>query len=155
VTGTVRDAPVVLFRHRTKFYEGYSREWFIAGVTAPAGIADRCSVEFLKGTASTASMHLKAPSLKELDAGHFNVVVRAPDETSAGRMMDDSVLKQLGDLARELPFRPEVQIRADRVAVYLADRNATPESAETLLMLLDFSIKVATISRSAWNEEAA
>ena len=73
-------------------------------------------------------------------------MVRAPDQASAGRMLDDDVLTSLANLADELPFVPEIQIRANRVAAYLGERNATVETAKDLQALLDLATAVAGVS---------
>jgi len=146
VSGVLGGMPVVLFRHTTRYYEGYSREWFVVGVSAGTSIAERCSVQFFKSRVATDSMYLKDPVVKEKKAGPFHLLVRAPGQASAGKMLDDDVLLRLSSLAGDLPFVPEIQVRANRVAVYLAERNATVESARDLQKLLDFSIVVAAAS---------
>ena len=73
-------------------------------------------------------------------------MVRAPDQASAGKMLDDDVLTSLANLADELPFVPEIQIRANRVAAYLGERNATVETAKDLQALLDLATAVAGVS---------
>ena len=83
--------------------------------------------------------------MKEQQARAFKVVVRAASSPCAGKMVDDDVLRRLGGLAAELPFRPEIQVRENRLATYLADRNATVDDVETLQSLLDFARSVATV----------
>jgi hypothetical protein len=146
VRGTLRGLAVVLFRHRTRFYEGYSREWWVAGVQADRDLAERCSVQLLEGSAAVDSIYLRDSVVKQKETGSFRVVVRAPSESAAGRMADDDVLQRLSRLARSLPFRAEIQIRGSRVAAYLADRNATIEGVEDLRKLLDFSFSVASMA---------
>lgn len=52
--------------------------------------------------------------------GPFNLVVRAVDPSYGGKIVNAVVLKQLYDLARNLSFRPEIQVRGKRIVAYPA-----------------------------------
>ena len=144
VSGVVSGMSVVLFRHATRFYEGYSREWLVAGVSADASIAERCSLQFFESAVTTDSLYLHDPIAKQGRHGRFHLLVRAPTRASAGRTLDDDVLSRLSDSAGDLPFAPEMQIRANRVAVYPAERNTAIENAQDLQRLLDLATLAAT-----------
>jgi hypothetical protein len=143
VYGIMHGSEAILFRHSTRFSEGWAREWFIAGVTSAENLAQRCAVQFCKDRADKGTMYLQDPVLKEQKVGPFNLIVRATSPSYAGKIVDDDVLKQLAGLARKLSFRPEIQVRGKRIVAYLADRNATVEDVETLGNLFEF-IKSAT-----------
>lgn len=143
VTGELDGRPVILFRCMTRFYEGDAREWFVAGVTAEATIAERCSVEFFEGSRGPGSRYLRDPVVLNKTAESFCLVVRAASTESAGRFLTEDSLQWLVEEARNLTFRPEIQIRADRVAVYPADRNTSVEAVGDLEKLLEFALRVA------------
>lgn len=143
VSGTVSSFETVLFRHSIRYSEGWGREWFVVGLTAAELIAERCTVQFCKGRADKNAMHLPDAIVKEQKIGPFDVVVRAPTPSHAGKMIDDRVLRQLAGFAEELSFRPEIQVRGKRIIAYLADRNATLDGAETLGELLEFTKRAA------------
>lgn len=145
VYGSMNGSETILFRHRIRFSEGWAREWFVAGITCAEPIAERCSIQFCNRRAARSTMYLEDSVVKEQKVGPFTLVVRAAGQSYAGKMMDDRVLKQLAGLAGELPFRPEIQVRKNRVAVYLASRNATIDDVETLGNLLAFTRSVASI----------
>ena len=65
VTGIIGASSVVLFRHATRFHEGYSREWFVAGVSGRTGIAEKCCVQFCKRSVASDSIYLQEPVVKE------------------------------------------------------------------------------------------
>ena len=90
-------------------------------------------------------MYLQDPVVKEQKVGPFNLVVRATDLSSAGKIADEGVLNQLADLAGNFSFRPEMQVRGKRIVAYLADRNATVDDVETLENLFEFAKSVASI----------
>jgi hypothetical protein len=145
VHGKMNGSDAILFRHRIRFSEGWAREWFVAGVTGAESIAERCAVQFCKGRADKSTMYLQDPVVKEQKAGSLNLVVRAAGLSSAGKMLNDGVLKQLAVLAEDLPFRPEIQIRGKRIIAYPADRNATVDDVETLRKLFEFTQSAARV----------
>jgi len=145
VNGVLNDMPVILFRHRTRFMEGYTMEWFVAGLTAAESIANGCSIQFCKKKSSKDTMYLQHDVVKELPIGSFYMVVRADSPSDAGHFMDDPALNQLAELAENLSFRPEIQIRGQRVTAYLADRNATIETVEALEELIRFNQNVSSL----------
>jgi hypothetical protein len=145
VSGDLNSMHAILFRHSIRYGEGWSREWFVAGLIGAEPIAERCSVQFCKRRADKSTMHLADAVVKDQKVGPFDVVVRAPTPSHAGRMLDDRVLQQAAGFARELPFRPEIQFRGRRAIAYLADRNATVDNVETLGKLFEFTERMASI----------
>jgi hypothetical protein len=145
VEGTISGTETILFRHSVRSTEDSAREWFVVGVTCHKIIAERCAVQFCMRRTDKITMYLEEPVVKERKAGHFNLVVRAASPACAGKIVDDEVLRRLASLAGKLSFRPEIQVRGNRLAVYLADRNATVDDVETLQNLLDFARSVATV----------
>jgi len=145
VDGILYGSEAILFRHSIRFSEGWAREWFVAGVASAETIAERCTVQFCKRRADKSTMYLQDPVVKEQMAGPFIVVVRAACPSSAGKIVDEGVLKQLGDLAGNLSFRPEIQVQGKRIVAYLADRNATVDDVETLDELFKFTKSAASV----------
>ncbi len=145
VYGIMNGSEAIFFRHSIRFSEGWSREWFVSGMTITETMANRCSVQFCKGKADKNTMYLPDPVVKEQKIGPFYLVVRAPSPSDAGKIIDDSVLKQLSGLAVNLSFRPEIQVRGKHIVAYLADRNATVDDVDTLENLFKFTKSAASI----------
>jgi len=139
VYGVMHGSEAILFRHYTRFSEGWAKEWFVAGVISEEILAERCAVQFCKSRADKEKIYLPDPVVKELKVGTFNLVVRAMSPSCAGKIMDDDVLRQLAGLAGNLSFRPEIQVREKRIVAYLADRNAPVVDVETLEDLFKFT----------------
>lgn len=147
VSGNLDGMDVTLFRHQTRFYEGYAQEWFVAGLSAGADIAERCSIQFLTGRASKDSMYLKDPIIMEKDVGSFSLILRSPNRVSTGQLLNERILKQVASHADGLPFRPEIQVRGNRLAVYPAGRNAEIDSVEGISRLLEYGkILITTLT---------
>jgi hypothetical protein len=145
VTGAVDGVEVVLFRHQTHFYEGNDREWFVAGLRAAEGIAERCTVQFLKPRETRGSMYLADPIVEDEDLGPYRAIVRAPTPAAAGGVLEPHALRRLGKLADALPWRPEIQVRGQRIAVYPAGRNDTVDGAAGLSQLLEYAKSAADV----------
>jgi hypothetical protein len=143
VRGTSNDANVILFRHSTRFGEGWALEWFVAGTRVPKPIAKRCAVQFCKRRSQRQTMYLQDPIVEQLPVGAHTLLLRAPDRESAGHLAADSTLQQLGSLAADLPFRPEIQVRGDRIVAYPAGRNVTVDDAASLDKLVTFTREAA------------
>lgn len=139
VAGMQNGSEVILFRHIIRFSDGWAKEWFVAGVTSDEPIAERCAVQFCKGRMDKSTMYLQDPVVKEQKVGPFKLVVRAAEPSSAGKILEEGVLRQLAGLAGSLSFRPEIQVRKKRIVAYLADRNATVDDLETLENLFKFT----------------
>jgi hypothetical protein len=82
VAGILNGSEAILFRHSTRFSEGWAREWFVAGVTSAETIAGRCAVQFCKAKADKTTMYLQDPVVKEQKIGSFNLVVRTAGPSS-------------------------------------------------------------------------
>jgi hypothetical protein len=145
VVGTLNGWEAILFRHSIRFSEGWTKEWFVAGLTSTEIIAERCAVQFCKGMAEKSTMYLQDPVVIEKKVGSFTLVVRAAGPSSAGKILGEGVLNQLADLAGSLSFRPEIQVRGKRIVAYLADRNATIDDVETLENLFEFTKSTASV----------
>ena len=145
VNGRLNGSEIILFRHSIRFSESWAREWFVAGISSTEILAERCSLQFCKRSSDKQTMYLRDPVLKEQSFGSYNMVVRAVDPFSGGKIVNEVVLKQLYDLASNLSFRPEIQVRGKRIVAYPADRNATIDDVETLENLFEFTKNAAII----------
>ena len=145
VSGAIDATPVILFRHSIRYTEGWAREWFVAGMTRTDPMAERCAVQFCRKKADRSSMHLQDGIVKEKGTEAFTMVIRAPAPSDAGEMVNDRILAQLADLAGKLSFRPEIQVRGNRIIAYPAGRNASIDDVETLEELVDFTRRAAEL----------
>lgn len=146
VSGSLNDAETILFRHHIRLGEGWGREWFVAGITTEHALAKRCAVQFCKRRSDRSSMYLPDPIVEELSGGTYDIVVRAAAPADAGKLTDSGVLKQLSRLGAELAFRPEVQVRGNRIAAYPAGRNATIDDVTALASLVEFTRRIAGLA---------
>jgi hypothetical protein len=146
VSGSLNNAETILFRHHIRLGEGWGREWFVAGITTDHALARRCAIQFCKRRSDRSSMYLPDPIIEEQSGGTYDVVVRAAVPADAGKLTDPGVLQRLSRLGADLSFRPEIQVRGNRIAAYPAGRNATIEDVTTLASLAEFTRRVAGIA---------
>lgn len=143
VSGTFGGRRMILFRHGTRFGEGNAREWFVAGTESAASIAERGAVQISKRPPPSDSLYLEDPVVHARRIGSVHVQVRAPSSDAAAKLIDDTLLTRLAGHAAELPFEPEIQIRANRIAVYPGNRNDGIETVDELRKLAEYAIRIA------------
>ena len=61
------------------------------------------------------------------------------------RRLDDASLKTLIERADALPWRVDLQIQKDRMAVYTAERNADIENETDFIKLIEFAQKAIEV----------
>lgn len=145
VTGRINGSQVILFRHMTRFTEGWAREWFVAGIIHSNNIATKCAVQLCQSAKEQNSIYLKGPVVKKGRFGSHHMIVRSEELALAGKMTDDDMLNKLAGFADKLTFRPELQIIDNLVATYPADRNTSLTSLAQLEDLLYFARHVAGV----------
>jgi hypothetical protein len=128
---------------------GRPRDWFVAGIVAEKGAAERCAVQFCRKSSDKQTMYLRDPRVKEQRVGPYTVVVRAPTPPDAGKWRDPDGLQSLAALAERLDFRPEIQIRAARIAAYPAGRNVSIDQIVMLENLFEFTRRSAAVKESS------
>ena len=146
VSGVVDGQRIFLFRQGTRQPQGLAPEWFVAGLERKKPLADRCSVQFCRHAADKETACLADPVVKEQQIGSLNVVIRATDRSSAGRLTEEPILEELAARAEQLPFRPELQVRGTRIVAYPADRATAIEHANDLDRLLGLAKRTVSIA---------
>lgn len=146
VSGVLDGQRIFLFRQGTRHSEGSAPEWFVAGLELKNPLADRCSVQFCRRKADRETTYLADPIVKEQQIGSFDVVVRAGDPSGAGRLIEEPILGQLAARAEQIAFRPELQVRGNRVIAYPADRDTAIDHANDLDHLLGLAKRTARIA---------
>ncbi|MCP5115519.1 MAG: hypothetical protein GY953_32230 [bacterium] len=91
------------------------------------------------------TMYLSDPVRHTADCPPFQIALRGRSSDEVAALVDAAKLNGLASLAGSVPFRPEVQIRDDRVAAYTADRNFDPRSMADLEKLVDFTSRAANM----------
>ncbi len=146
VTGVLDGQRIFVFRQGTRHSEGPGPEWSVAGLELKKPLADRCSVQFCRGEADRETTYLADPIVEEQQMGSFNVVIRASDPSGAGRLVEERILGELADRAMEIAFRPELQVRGNRIIAYPADRDATIDHANDLDLLMGLAKRTVSIA---------
>jgi len=147
VSGVLDGQRIFVFRLGLRDPDGSAHEWFVAGLQLKKPIADRCSVQFCLPGADTETSYLADPIVNQQQTDSFDAVVRARDAAGAGRLMEEQVLGQLATHAEQFPFRPELQVRQDRIIAYPADRDTAIDHANDLDLLMGLTKRAASIAR--------
>lgn len=146
VSGVLDGQRIVVFRHGPRQSGESAPEWFVAGLGVKNPIADRCAVQFCRGESDRETTCVADPIVKEHEVGAFTIVIRAGDAASAGRLVEEDVLEKLAARAGQLSFRPELQVRGNRVIAYPADRGTTIDHASDLDGLLGLAKRAVSLA---------
>ncbi|MDZ7828128.1 MAG: hypothetical protein U5K33_01145 [Halofilum sp. (in: g-proteobacteria)] len=146
VNGVLDGQGMFVFRQGKASSEASAPAWVVAGLELKKPIADRCAVQFCRNSADREVDYLADPVVKEHEVGASTVVVRARDAAGAGRLVEERVLEQLVDRAGQLPFRPEMQIRGNRIIAYPADHHTTIDHRKDLDHLMGLAKRAANVA---------
>jgi hypothetical protein len=141
VLGDVDEGRLCAFVHGTREQEDQARQWFVCVIEAAKPLCGAVLVRSRRTEARRVREVGVAPevSFDEDPDFHRRFLVRARDAAGARRCLGSEARRFLLAGAGRLPFVPEAQIRGRRLAVYLAERNAEPESVEDLSALVSFT----------------
>jgi hypothetical protein len=145
VSGKLKGADAILFRHRIRHIEGWAREWFACGITGGEFIANRCAVQFFPGFVERSTIYLQDPIAKERKIGTLTVVVRSSSVADAGKLGNENTIKQLARLVSQMSFVPEIQVIGNRVIAYQANRNESIDASDRLRELFEFTRDVVHV----------
>jgi len=147
VNGVLDGQGMFVFRHGTQQSDETAPEWVVAGLALKNPIANRCAVQFCRRPADRETDYLADPVVKEHEIGGTAVVVRAGDAADAGRLVEDAVLEQITARAGELPFRPEIQVRGNRIIAYPADHQTDINHSKDLDELMGLVKRTVNVLR--------
>jgi hypothetical protein len=139
ILGRVAEGRGCLFQHSLRVDEGRSFEWHVCLIEAERHLCDSLVLRFLHGRAAPSNPFYSNDEIPLDPKWECHVVALGSDADRAAQLLRAETLAKLVEGADRLPWRVDLQVRGDRVAVYLAERNADPESPEDLARLLDFT----------------
>jgi hypothetical protein len=146
VSGVLDGQHLIVFRYGARQSEGSEPEWNVAGLEVKNPLADRCAVQFCRGELDREETCISDPIVKEHDAGSFKVLVRAGDAAGAGRLVEEEVLEKLAARAEQVAFRPELQVRGNRVIAYPADHGTRIHHANDLDGLMGLAKRTVIVA---------
>jgi hypothetical protein len=137
--GRVAEGRSCLFQHSLRVDEGRSFEWHVCLIETDRPLCDSLVLRFLRGSAAPSNPFYSNDEIVLDPKWECHVVALGSDADRAAQLLRAETLAKLVEGADRLPWRVDLQVRGDRVAVYLSERNADPESPEDLARLLDFT----------------
>jgi hypothetical protein len=145
VHGSVAEGQACLFSHSTRHSEGDAREWFLAIVDTAITLNSRGLVKCRSRDLRRVTEIGGLPEVEIPDDPDFNVAFRtqAEDVGSARQCLVDRARREILDALLPLGYPLDLQIVGSCVALYPADRNYSPESAQDLNDLLIAARRVA------------
>lgn len=139
VLGRTKVGRCCLFEHCTRIYEGYAMKWFACVVEAQNDLGGSFVVQS-KGKAGTITDNFytgqKIPIEDDWAKG-FRLYCN--DKAPKKEMLPMGTLQNLFEEMANLPWRIDMQVRKDRLAVYPSSRNFQLKSVQDLERLIEFS----------------
>jgi hypothetical protein len=129
---------VVAFHHGTRVCENQGREWFVCNVRLAGNVGTSLAIVPLGGPAVPrwpGFNRLELPEEPRLSRA-FEVWVESDD---GRQVLKRTVCEYIASCVETLAFRPEVQIREDRVSAYPANPNYDVTTKEELRQLVEFT----------------
>ncbi len=139
VLGRTEIGRCCLFEHYTRIYEGYAMKWFACVVEAQRDLGGSFVVQSRgKAGAITDNFYTgKKIPIKDDWARGFRLY--SNDKASIKEILPMGTLQKLFQEMANLPWRIDVQVRKDRLAVYPSSRNFQLKSVQNLEQLIEFS----------------
>ncbi|MEL4305242.1 hypothetical protein [Methanococcoides sp. LMO-2] len=142
IIGSVPKGRIHYFQHHVRISEGNAIHLNVCLLQLKNTICDALIVRFKKESSRLTNELYTMPEL-ELDQNWSKDVVIYGNYTDINEVLDDITLTKIVEKANELPWRIDLQIKNNLVAVYIAERNASVENESDLSALKDFTEYVA------------
>ena len=139
VLGRTKVGRCCLFEHYTRIYEGYAMKWFACVVEAQNDLGGSFVVQS-RGKAGTITDNFytgQKISIADDWAEGFRLYLN--DKAPRKKMLPMGELQNLFQEMANLPWRIDMQVRKDRLAVYPSSRNFLLKSVQDLERLAEFS----------------
>jgi hypothetical protein len=123
VLGTTKPGRCCLFEHYTRIYEGYAMKWFACVVETQNDLGGSFVIQS-RGKAGTITDNFYAGqkiSIEDDWARRFRLY--SNDKAPVKEILPMDTLQKLIQEMANLPWRIDVQVRKDRLAVYPSSRN--------------------------------
>jgi len=149
VTGRVDQGDIYLFQHSRRIYEGYRYYFDVCLIRAQRPIATSLVVRFKRGKSKLDNPFYTARQWPAPSTWAQHVDVFADDAAQAAQVLPDAVLRDLVNAAERLPWRIDLEVRKERVAAYIVERNASAENSEQLEQLIAFTEQATALLTSS------
>jgi hypothetical protein len=139
VLGRTKVGRCCLFEHYTRIYEGYAMKWFVCVVETQNDLGGSLVVQS-RGTAGTITDNFYTGQkifIEDDWARGFRLYCN--DKAPKKEMLPMGTLQRLFREMANLPWRVDMQVRKDRIAVYPSNRNFQLKSVQDLERLIEFS----------------
>ena len=139
VLGRTKVGRCCLFEHYTRIYEGYAMKWFVCLVEAQNDLGGSFVVQS-RGKAGTITDNFYTGhkiTIADDWAKGFKLYLN--DKAPKKEMLPMGTLQKLFQEMANLPWRIDMQVRKDRLAVYPSSRNFQLKSVQDLERLAEFS----------------
>lgn len=143
VHGSRDEGELCLFQHGVRVTDGDARLYTVCVLRSPRTLGGPFLLRFPRGGRAPETRASLGASIAIEGVDPGELVAEAATEDAVPGALDAATGRALAEAEGALPFRAELQVHDQRVAAYLAERNADPESGEDLDRLVAFAVLAA------------
>ena len=139
VIGRMKAGRCCLFEHYTRIYEGYAMKCFVCVVEAQNDLGGSFVVQSRGKTGSITDNFYTGQKLSIEDDWAKGFTFYCDGKAPKKKIIPMGTLQKLSQEMANLPWRVDMQVRKDRLAVYPSSRNFQLKSVQDLERLIEFS----------------
>lgn len=145
IMGTAPEGTFYFFQHHRRHYEDYAFQFNVLVLELNRYVAESLIICFKKGKSKLTNHFYTNPELPISEKWTEQIIVYGKNKNESLSLLEDANLKMLIQNANSLPWRVDLQIQKDRMAVYIADRNADIEKESDFFKLKEFAQNAAEV----------
>jgi hypothetical protein len=139
VIGSTPEGQMYFFQHRVRLYEGYSFQFNVCLIQLENYISESLVMRFKKKESRLTNDFYTDPELTIDGKWIEGIIVYGNNQTEVTNLLDDTTLRTLIQHSKNLPWRVDLQIQKNCIAVYIAERNADVKNETDLTKLMEFT----------------
>ena len=138
ISGSIPEGSIHFFQHTVRVYDGYALQLNVFFLQLNTPINQSLVIRFKKGKKKISNLFYTDPEIPLDETLSGDIVVHGKDSDAILQFINTIDLSNIIRSANKLKWRVDLQIKNDRIALYLSERNADIETHEDLIALLEF-----------------
>lgn len=155
ISGSVPAGAFYFFQQYRRIYEGYALNFNVCFLKLGQSLCKPLVIRFKKGKKKIRNELYEHPEIPVPEKWKNDIEIFSIDENEVADLLDDVTLETLIEESKKLLWRVDAQIRQDRLAVYISERNPDIESENDFQKLLEFTQNLAESLIKSKKKQAA
>lgn len=148
IIGAVPQGTFCFFQHMRRYDEDFAFHFNGVAIQLNQFLTESLIIRFMKGKSRLTNYFYTDFECPISEKWSKQILVYGQDKNESISRLDDTRLKTLIEHADALPWRVDLQIQKDRMAVYTAERNADIENETDFIQLKEFAQKAIEVLKN-------